>query len=117
MLKFIRIFIAFLSVSNRNDRMSTKNESETNFKKKKKNSIFLVSGSKAYYESKIYENNDLRELILQNMESPDDALIALSKAFLGNMENAIEQQNQFIEMFSIQPDPDEHNELKIGKTS
>lgn len=48
------------------------------------------------------------------METNDDNLIASSKEFLANMKDAIRQQNEFIEMFAIQSDPDEQNELKIG---
>lgn len=77
-------------------------------------SIFLLSGSKAHYESRIYLNNNSREFALQLMETPDQDLIALSKDFLANMRDAITLQNQFIGMFAIQSDPDEQNELKIG---
>ncbi|XP_031625862.1 uncharacterized protein LOC116342402 isoform X2 [Contarinia nasturtii] len=73
----------------------------------------MEMGSKAYYESIIYTNNNFRELILQDMGSPDDDLIVSSKVFLANMREAITQQNEFIIMFGIQLDPDEQNELKI----
>lgn len=78
-------------------------------------SIFLLSGSRAYYESRIYGNNTVRELILRGMGSSNDDLIASSKLLLANMRVAITQQNEFINNFSIQPDPNERNELKIGK--
>jgi len=71
------------------------------------------TGSKAYYESMIYLNNQSRERVLQDMEIDDDDLIASSKDFLENMRDAIKQQNNFIEKFAIQPDPDEQNHLKI----
>lgn len=48
------------------------------------------------------------------METTDDNLIASSKEFLANMKDAIREQNKFIEIFAIQSDPDEQNELKIG---
>lgn len=49
------------------------------------------------------------------METTDDDLIALGKIFLANMRYAITQQNNFIEKFAIQADPDEQNDLKIGE--
>lgn len=51
---------------------------------------------------------------MTDMAESGDDLIALSKEFLANMREAITQQNEFIEMFAIQPDFDEQNELKIG---
>lgn len=48
------------------------------------------------------------------MGSPNDDLITSSKVFLANMREAIIQQNEFINMFAIQPDADETNEWKIG---
>lgn len=49
------------------------------------------------------------------MGSSSDNFIVSSKLFLTNMRDAIKQQNKFIDYFDIQPDPDEQNELKIGK--
>ncbi|XP_055306524.1 uncharacterized protein LOC129570829 isoform X1 [Sitodiplosis mosellana] len=71
------------------------------------------SGSQAYYESRIYINNNLRETCLRNMEDPQNDLITLSTVFLANMKESISQQIEFINMFAIQPDTDEQNELKI----
>lgn len=51
---------------------------------------------------------------MTDMAESGDDLIALSQEFLANMREAITQQNEFIEMFAIQPDFDEQNELKIG---
>lgn len=96
--------------------MLTKNESETNFVEKII-STFLLSGSKAFYESEIYTQNTARQFILRSMQSPNNDLITSSKFFLANMKHAITQQNEFIKMFAIQPDPDEQNELKIGKNN
>lgn len=76
---------------------------------------FLLSGSRAYYESRIYSSNTVREKLLQDMGSSSDNFIVSSKLFLTNMRDAIKQQNKFIDYFDIQPDLDEQNELKIGK--
>lgn len=115
MLNFFRISIVFSNKLNQNDRMWTKNDPETNFVEKVI-SIFL-SGSRAFYESIIYTNNNIRELRLQDMRRTNNYSIASSKEFLANMREAITQQNGFIKMFAIQPDPDEQNELNIGKNN
>lgn len=70
-----------------------------------------------YYESKIYTNNRLSVFLLEDMRRNDRDLIASSKDFLANMKEAITQQNEFIKRFAIIPDPDEQNELKIGKNN
>lgn len=54
-------------------------------------------------------------MLLQDMRGTNDHLITSSKEFLANLKETIVQQNEFITMFAIQPDPDEQNELKIGK--
>lgn len=48
------------------------------------------------------------------MQRTDNELIASSKDFLASTREVVTQQNEFIEMFAIQPDADERNELKIG---
>lgn len=62
----------------------------------------------------VYINTRLREFLLEDMQRTNNELIASSKDFLASTREVITQQNEFIEMFAIQPDADEKNELKIG---
>ncbi|XP_055297871.1 uncharacterized protein LOC129566188 [Sitodiplosis mosellana] len=87
---------------------------EMDIKDIKKEILHVEIDSKAYLEHAMYHMNDARTSLLLHMPNSDNYLIASSKMFLANMRQAITAQNEYIDKFSVDPDPDESNELKIA---